>query len=104
MNREISFPAGFVWEAVSLGRYGSCGIARHGLLLCWAMCEVFVEQYTRSYGGQARPEPVGDADIAKGRWWTAVSAGSWHNCAIDTAAGLWCWGSNSSEQTAMPVN
>ena len=102
VNGEISFPAGFVWQAVSPGRYGSCGIARGGLLLCWAMRGICMEEYERTYSGHCNLNQSA-MPIAQGRRWASVSAGSWHACAIDDAAGLWCWGSNSSGQAAVPV-
>ena len=129
VNGEISFPAGFVWEAVSSGRYGSCGIAQGGLLLCWGIRGVCMEEYERSYQGHCNLTQS-TIPIAKGRRWVAVSAGSWHACAIDGAArlgprlsssptfamlssvsvllvlgaaGLWCWGSNNSGQSAVPA-
>jgi hypothetical protein len=103
VNGEISFPAGFIWEMVSPGRYGSCGIAQGGRLLCWGMRGICMEEYERSYSGHCdlnqSTMPYGYPSMR----WLTVSAGSWHACAIDAKARLWCWGSNSSGQTTIPT-
>ena len=101
VNGEISPPVGFAWQSVSPGRYGSCGIAQGGLLLCWGMRGICMEQYERSYHGHCNLNQSA-MPIARGRRWSAVSAGAWHACAIDNVSGLWCWGSNNSGQTTVP--
>ena len=46
-----------------------------------------MEEYERSYQGHCNLTKS-TMPIVKGRRWVAVSAGSWHACAIDGAAGL----------------
>lgn len=86
--------SGGTWTSVAAGTDHSCGIRDDGLLFCWG----------RNGSGELANDGVGFAKTAPfsvaNNWiWSQVGLGvSSSTCAIKDDGGLYCWGSNSSNQ------
>jgi alpha-tubulin suppressor-like RCC1 family protein len=92
------------FTALSVGGSHACGLGVGGRLFCWG--NVVAEQI-----GSRAPETcpwgvLGDYElcattpitVASGLTFRAVAAGAFHTCAIASAGGAYCWGSNSDGQ------
>ncbi len=79
--------------AVVANSYYACALTKNGGVKCWG---------DNSYGELGdgttteRTSPVGVSGLSSGA--TRLAAGRYHACAVTTAGGVRCWGSNSSGQ------
>lgn len=78
------------WSDVSAAQDSTCGVQTDGSLWCWGY-GASGQLGTGKTTSVAAPERVGAAGVR----WSAVSAGAYHTCAIDSAGGLACWGDNN---------
>jgi len=101
----VKVGGGRTYSAVSVGANHSCALAVGGTLYCWG------GNGAAQLGGNASETCVygpGPTDnfpctstpivAAGGQQFRALSAGSFHTCAIGTGGGAFCWGSNNEGQ------
>ena len=82
--------------AISAGNAHTCAILDDGTLRCWG----FGFSGELGYGSQSNvgntpadtPDKAGPVDLGPGRTATAISAGSFHTCAILDDGSVRCWG------------
>jgi alpha-tubulin suppressor-like RCC1 family protein len=77
------------FTAVTAGENHTCGIAGGGQVYCWGGSE-----YGELGDGNTSHHSTGSPFVVSGFTASAISAGANHTCAISTAGGAWCWGSN----------
>lgn len=65
-----------------------CGLSSDGRISCWGHAEMFADDGLNGYITDA---PSGTVS-SYGYEWVAVSGGYAHNCAIDSAGNIECWG------------
>jgi alpha-tubulin suppressor-like RCC1 family protein len=82
------------WSAVSGGGEFACGVDGGGVLSCWGY-NVYGQLGNGSTVQANTPVPVAGLPA---QVWRAVSAGSYHACAIDQLGLLRCWGYNAYGQ------
>ena len=86
--------------ATSAGAAHTCAILDGGTLKCWGNGGVLGDGANTTRGDE--PGEMGDAlpaaALGSGHTATAVTGGSGHGCAVDDAAGLWCWGNGFQGQ------
>lgn len=79
--------------AVTAGEYFQCLLTTTGGVQCWGENKSGqLGNATNLHGGV----PAGVSGMASGV--VAVSAGQDHACALTSAGGVWCWGSNKAGQ------
>jgi alpha-tubulin suppressor-like RCC1 family protein len=95
--------------ALSLDIYHACGRTTSSSLFCWGSNdhgELAADNAATVACGSGigafpcAPSPV---EAASGLSVASVSAGSAHTCALTTADGLWCWGSNQDGALGNPT-
>lgn len=79
------------WMAVSAGGLHTCGIQSNGSLWCWGL-----DDYGQLGDGTANgfPDTLTPVQVGSSTGWTALSAGEFHTCGIQSGGTLWCWGGN----------
>lgn len=84
------------------GRYHTCFVNADSYLYCWG------EGTSQQIGDNAGTKRVTPSRVAtNSSYWSAVSAGGLHTCAIDRSDRIYCWGSNTYYQgknTSYPDN
>ena len=88
-QREVSGLTGVV--QISAGQFHTCAVTSRGAALCWGLNR-FGALGTGTTQMQRLPTPV--AGLTSGV--VAISAGSFHTCAVTTSGGVLCWGYNRS--------
>jgi alpha-tubulin suppressor-like RCC1 family protein len=98
------------YTAVSVGANHSCALALTGTLYCWggdgAAQLGGTAGETCVYGpGPTDHFPCTSTPVvaAGGQEFRAVSAGSFHTCAVGTGGGAYCWGGNNQGQVGNGV-
>lgn len=99
-------PKPSAFKAVTAGAEHSCGLANDGRVFCWGSngagelgasssetCTSPAPLNGR-YACSTRPLEIGCAPGSPCRY-TAIDAGRFHTCAIDTNHDIWCWGDNA---------
>ncbi len=98
--QEPAGPAAIAFRALSAGERFTCGLTSAGAAYCWGADGLgqlgigdAVDRCDRSIyaRGPCARAPV---EVAAGRRFTSISAGSDHACAIDAAGDAYCWGDN----------
>ncbi len=95
------------WSAVATSRYHSCAIEEDGSLWCWGRAingQVGEGNDDDFEDDQPRPIEVDMSNVDSGSGWSAVSAGSFHSCALRDDGTLWCWGSNAHGKLGIGVD
>ncbi len=109
---EVDNPAGNGWKKVVTGNYNTCALDDKGILWCWGgrntpignEIPYIITYYETQYlSSQMLPYPVSTTSDV--RWSSKISHApvdsyvtSYHKCAIDENAHLWCWGRNDHGQ------
>ncbi len=95
---QSAVPANVAWHTVGVisvgaGAYHSCAVTLGGAARCWG------DNDSGQLGDTTttqRTSAVAVAGLDSGV--AAVSAGSFHSCALTVGGGVWCWGRNSEGQ------
>ncbi|MDQ6607415.1 MAG: hypothetical protein M3Z06_12815 [Actinomycetota bacterium] len=98
----VALGPGRTAKAISAGGAHTCAILDDGSVRCWG----FGYDGQLGYGNQrtlgakpaTTPAKVGSVDLGPGRTALAISAGSYHTCAILDDGGVRCWGSGAYGQ------
>lgn len=77
------------WTAISIGERHACGIQAPGALLCWG-----VSTYAQAGNGEVSTTVAVPTQVGTDTDFVAVSAGTYHTCAIRDGGVLLCWGLN----------
>jgi len=91
---------------LAAGPNTSCTLAASGKLHCWGLNDMDGILGNGTVTAGVNPVPVdiettlGDANFTAIR---SVSIGGSHSCAVTATGRLWCWGSNSQGQLALPL-
>jgi alpha-tubulin suppressor-like RCC1 family protein len=85
---------GLSYTSITAGGAHTCGLTRSGFLYCWG--SDFYDQLGTGTDRVASDVPV---PVTGGLSFSAVAAGSFHTCAIDTGGAAHCWGWNLYGQT-----
>lgn len=92
----ILVSVGHAWKQLDVGLTYTCALDADGSLWCWGH-----NQGTNSGAGNPFGAGIVDAyvptRVGSGPWQT-ISTHTFHTCAIDAAAELWCWGRASDGQ------
>ena len=81
------------WERVAAGGVHTCGLRVDGTLWCWGRNVAGVLGLGDAPADFERREP---ARVGSKSDWRQLVSGETASCAIDAAAGLFCWGSGES--------
>jgi alpha-tubulin suppressor-like RCC1 family protein len=81
------------FRSVGAGGTQSCGIAVDGRAYCWG----YGEGGQLGNGTQAATQGT-PALVSGDRFYSQLSVGALHTCALATDGAIWCWGVNSSGQ------
>ena len=81
--------------AVSAGPDHSCAVTNTGDAQCWGYNGTGALGNGTS-SGVPTTTPVAVSGLSSGV--VAISAGDGHTCAVTSAGGVWCWGSNTADQ------
>jgi alpha-tubulin suppressor-like RCC1 family protein len=79
--------------AVSVGRFHTCALLTTGGVKCWGANG---DGQLGDGTNDRRLTPVSVSNLASGV--TAISAGSYHSCALTSIGGMKCWGNNYDGQ------
>ncbi len=79
---------------IATGKYHTCAVLAEGSVRCWGYGAYGALGYgnTNSVGVSQTPASVGPVDLGGGRKAVAISAGSYHTCAILDEGSVRCWG------------
>lgn len=83
--------------AIAAGQDHSCALTNYGGVKCWG------SNANRKLGDGTstnRPTPVDVVGVSNGI--IKIATGSYHTCALDSAGGVKCWGSNNDGQLGFP--
>ena len=84
------------FEAVSAGESHTCALTQEGKAFCWGSNGQ--GQLGLGLDYPTAPRRTSPAPVATGLLFTAISAGAYHTCAIDTDGNVHCWGFNRDGQ------
>lgn len=87
-------PSGTRFTTLAAGALHTCGIDTQSKAWCWGS-DSLGQLGDGAAHGDYSPTPV---LVAGGRSFTALAAGQWHTCALDTVGTAWCWGSDEIGQ------
>lgn len=89
-NAPVPVSGGLTFAAVSAGDApNSCGLTTGGAAYCWGQ-----NQYGQLGDGSANPLSTTPVPVSGGLTFTAISAGSYHNCGLTAGGAMYCWGLN----------
>ncbi len=90
----VNLGLGRTAKTISAGSVHTCALLDDGSLRCWGYGGDGRLGYgnTDSVGASQTPASVGPVDLGPGRTAVAISAGSYHTCAILDDGSVRCWG------------
>ncbi len=105
-SEEDSIPilvtGGFQWLSVSTGNTHTCGVTTQNLVYCWGNNQdnrlgAATTQLCAGLSGPTTTLPCSTSPllVSGGLNFSAVSAGTFHTCALTTGGAAYCWGSNN---------
>jgi alpha-tubulin suppressor-like RCC1 family protein len=91
---QASEPASAAAGRVATGKYHTCAVLGDGSVRCWGYGGYGTLGYgnTDSIGVSQTPASAGPVALGPGRKAVAISAGSYHTCAILDDGSVRCWG------------
>ena len=92
---DMSGMGGAVFASLSVGSYSVCGVTTIGTIWCWGY-NYYNVLGTGDSTDRSVPTQV-DTTNSGAAVFTSVSTNSWGTCAIDSASGLWCWGTPQAD-------
>ena len=87
--------------AISAGEYHSCALLDNASVKCWGKNnygQLGIDNTTTMGDDSGEMALLPSIDLGTGRSATAISAGSYHSCALLDNASVKCWGGNMSGQ------
>ena len=96
----VSLGAGRTATAITAGGNHTCAVLDDGSVRCWGLGEFGQLGYgtTASIGDNEQVSSAGPVDLTAGRTAKAITAGSFHTCAILDDDSVRCWGLGSNGQ------
>jgi hypothetical protein len=102
----VPMPAGITFTSIGVGFLYACATASDGASYCWrdarfnrtATADILSSQAYRSRPGRNADGSTALVRVATDERFTAVSAGTYHACALTTSGAIYCWGDNRDGQ------
>jgi alpha-tubulin suppressor-like RCC1 family protein len=86
------------WTQLTAGDEHTCGVDSNDAIYCWGSDDNGQLGDGNDASPIPTPAPPVPTTIPGADWWSSVTAGAQHTCAIDRSLGLFCWGSNEHGQ------
>lgn len=90
----VKIGGGHAFVTLSAGLWHTCALDAAGAAWCWGSDE----QGAVGDGADNQADEQLPVRVSGDRTYTALAAGYWHTCAIDTAGAAWCWGDDEQGQ------
>lgn len=101
-TRPVAVVGGLRFRSVSVGEEHACALTTDGLAYCWGSSGSGQLGNGTKSGPETcdlnRPCSTRPVAVAGGRRFRQISAGDYHNCAVNPSDRIFCWGSNGSGQ------
>jgi uncharacterized repeat protein (TIGR01451 family) len=90
----VDLGAGRTARAIAAGGFHTCAVLDNGTVKCWGIGTDGRLGYgnTNTIGDNETPATVGPVDLGPGRTAVAITAGSFHTCALLDNGTVRCWG------------
>ena len=97
---QSSEPSSAAAGRITAGKYHSCAVLVDGSVRCWGYGGYGALGYgnTNTIGGDDTPASAGPVDLGLGRTAVAITAGSYHTCALLDDGTVRCWGYDGDGQ------
>lgn len=92
-SEPVAVAGGHSFATISAGAGHTCALDVTGAAWCWGE-----DQFKQTGGSSLNVSPAivhyEPVAVSGGHTFATISAGAYHNCAVDTSSHAWCWGEN----------